>query len=274
MGVAGLLFAGIGLWLRRRLPKSDRLTLSEYWVYLPEAKIPKLEALMDRMINANPHNKKGAAMIGAREGMMFTDIRLHVGLVKREKNLEFFRPDLFEGQLDYSPEALKALGQSQALAKIVYASEVPLADRRHLQFLPHYADALCELGDGLAVFDVTQEVLYSREEFYAFVDRFRSMERPDAHVRVRWSETVEEGTVESRGLLKVGFPELFLPHVPLDERQTAVAVMEEATGRLWKEPALFERMTVQVMGTDFHLTPLRRTRLKIDLKLERQVRAA
>lgn len=237
------------LALRRRLPKGAKLYMIEYWVYLPEPKLPKLEAIMNRMISENPHNRPGRPCIGAREGMLFTDIRLHMAIARRSKNPQIFRPDLFHQAVEPTVETLRALSEAQAIAKLRYVSEAPLTDTRHLQFMPHLADAVAQLSNGLAVFDTVSDQLVSAEEFRARLTASPQQERIDAHARVTaWPEG-DGYRVETRGLPKVGQPELRSNLIPADERQVVISAFEEALGQLWKiEGPMPAELPLEVMG--------------------------
>ncbi len=190
----------------RRVP--GYFAITEYWVYTDQTDLPPQEKIMDRMISANPHKKPGFAPIGAREGMLFSDIRLHLGLAKREKNPHIFRPDLFQDNCVPSPEVLALLPQCQSMVKLRYASETPLKDTRHLQFMPHLADTVSDLLQGKVVYDRIAEKIWSAEEFRDILDKNPNVERPDSHVRVVWTENEHGCFAETLGLRKVGLAEL------------------------------------------------------------------
>lgn len=224
------------LVVRRRLPKTTTLVVCEYWIYLPEPKLPKIEAIMTHMISENPHNRPGRPCIGAREGMLFSDIRLHMAIARRSKNPHIFRPDLFHPAVTPHPDTLAALAKSQAIAKIRYLSEEPLTDNRHLQFMPHLADAISNLASGLAVFDPILDEIYTAQAFFDRLSAAPNQERIDMHARVAWVLDEDGGTVETRGLRKLGIPELKTQSIPLDERHVVEPVVEEALGRQWSAP--------------------------------------
>lgn len=244
---------GVLLILRRRLPKTGQVTAIEYWVYLPEPKLPRIEAIMNRMISENPHNRPGRPCIGAREGMLFSDIRLHMGIARRERNAHIFRPDLFASTVELTPEVLQALGDARAVAKLRYVAEQPLADRRHLQFMPHLADAVAELGSGVAVFDSVSEWLMTSGSFHSRLSQVPNQERIDQHLRVCWVQWGEEESVQTRGFLKIGLPELKSTAIPADERSVVLAVMEEFAGQVWKDGVLPESADIPFMGQTFRL---------------------
>ncbi len=259
--------------VRARLARSAYLAHTEYWVYVRSEELPKIEAVMDRMISANPYNRRGNACIGAKEGMLFTDIRLHVGLARREKNPALFRPDLESATVVPSREALEALAECHMLARVSYVADKSLPDRRHLQFLPHYAAALSDLMDGVVVFDRVSEELLLASEMQARMKSLPNWERIDAHCRV--VEVSEDGglSIQTRGLRKIGLPELASLPVPPDERQTARMVVEESLVRIWKKGELTLEWSVKVMDTSFQVRIESQTLKEARLRILREVEA-
>lgn len=207
----GFLLAILGLLAWRKLVGARRpgyLALTEYWVYTTAESLPNQTALMDRMISSNPHNKRGFACIGAREGLLFTDVRLHMGLARRSKNPTSFRPDLFDAITVPTKDILARLAESRSLIRVRYISHAQLPDTRQLQFMPHLADAVSEMTGATVVFDQVMERLWTAEEFHAALTEKPNCERPDFHVQVTWLEGDEGCRIETRGLRKVGWPEL------------------------------------------------------------------
>lgn len=184
------------------------LSVTEYWVYTSATQLPEQEKLMDRMISSNPHNRRGFACIGAKEGMLFTDIRLHLGVALKAKNPHIFRPDLFEEHAVPTKEILERLSECPAMVKVRYVSEARIRDTRHLQFLPHMADAVAELTDGQIVFDHVSEQFWTAEDFREMLAQNGNCERPEFHVRVAWRPNADGGGyAETLGLRKIGIPE-------------------------------------------------------------------
>ncbi|MBX7131673.1 MAG: hypothetical protein K1X67_03230 [Fimbriimonadaceae bacterium] len=228
--LAAFLGGAFGLWwTSRRRANPGFLAHAEYWVYLPEAKMPSQDAIMTRMIQANPH---GAGVIGPREGLLFSDIRLHMGLAKREKNPQLFRPDLFRDRAEPTPEILARLADSVALAKLRYVSEVPIPDSRHLRFLLHAADALAELGGGTVVYDAITSRLFTAEELRDRLARSPDATGFDDHVTIAWTPLDE---VSVTGMTKMGWPDLVTPRSPSDHRALILQLMEEVARRIWAD---------------------------------------
>jgi hypothetical protein len=85
---------------RRGPKKPPYLAMAEYWVYLREPQAPTQDDVMTRMIQTNPFQRGGVSPIGAKEGLLWSDIRFHMALALRDKNAHIFRPDLFEPHVD------------------------------------------------------------------------------------------------------------------------------------------------------------------------------
>jgi len=225
---------------------------------------------MTRMITENPHFKRGNPPIGAREGMLFSDIRLHMAIARRTKNPHLFRPDLFHPAVEPTVETLGCLNQSAALAKVRYLSEVPVADTRHLQFMPHLADAVADLGSGLAIFDPILDRLETSEAFSRRLAECPNQERIDHHFRVVWTITENGGSVETRGLRKIGIPELKTYAIPEDERSVVSAVVEEFSGRLWSgAESLVTTHQVSLFGQLFAIKVLKRSLIEAKIVIGR-----
>src|SRR5471030_3227986 len=91
--VLGLVIGYAILW---RTHQTGYLASAEYWVYLPEAEMPEQNLLLERIVGRNPYSKRGFTPIGTEEGLILSDVRLHIAHVLRSKNPHVFRPDLFE----------------------------------------------------------------------------------------------------------------------------------------------------------------------------------
>ncbi len=222
-------------WLYgKKLP--GYVALTEYWVYGPGELLPDQTRLMERMISNNPHNRRGRPAIGAREGMVFSDIRLHIGLAKRARNPHIFRPDLFDEDLVPSPEVLTRLASCQSMVKVRYVSESKLTDTRHLQFMPHLADSVAELMSGTVVFDHVMERLFTFEEFHEALGNNNNAERPDFHVRVQWKNDGEGFYAVTHGLRKVGKPEMRTLPQETDQEVLVVGLMMRLAFQLVRKP--------------------------------------
>jgi hypothetical protein len=235
-------------------PRRKRfLASAEYWVYLPGDEMPDQNAVMTRTIGMNPYHHRSRPAIDTKEGLLFSDVRTHFALVLRKKNPHAFRPDLFDSCTEVSAEALDALAQAHSFVKVRFISEDRLKDARHLQFLPHAADAVAELGEGRLIYDVTAERLILRDELEATLRTKADVSGPDVHARVIWRPEIEAGHAETRGLVKVGHRELRTPSTPTDQRILVVLVLEEVIRQLWQAPTLPETLEVAAFDDRFRV---------------------
>lgn len=255
-----LTLAFVGLLVFQRLrSKPKQVARIEYWVYIPGTRLPELEALMTAMVAENPHNRPGKPCIGAREGMLFTDIRLRMTVALREKNSSLFRPDLFEQQAVPSVPVLEGLASSRAMIRISYVSEQPLLDDRQLIFLPHMAGAVSRLASGSVVFDRVSEKLYEVQEFDEFLTRSNPLSGFDSQVRVFWVPDLEGGHAETRGMAKVGALELKSLSAPSDQEAIVRAVLEAVAQKIWSGEPVEESAEIDLYGDQF-IVAMRPTR--------------
>lgn len=248
--VAGLVI-GYSVITRRAKPKF--LATAEYWVYLPGDSMPPQDRVMDRMLAGNPHSKRGQSPIGKNEGLVFSDVRLHIALVLRKRNPHVFRPDLFEDHIEPSATDLQALSEAQSLVKVRYVSEEPLPDKRHLQFLLHAADAYAALGEGRIVYDVMAERLIPIEELQATLTENFDATGPELHVRTVWKRTATGGVAQTRGLAKIGFHELATSEMEADERWLVKTVLDEAVKEIWQAPSMPASVEVSAYDDRFRI---------------------
>lgn len=254
--VVGLLIGVIGglivaSAIRLRKAKNKYFSATEYWVYLPGDKIPTQETVMTAMVAQNPHARPGYTPIGPKEGILFSDIRLHVSQVLRSKNPHAFRPDLFQDTVSPSAELLRALADAQSFVKLRYVSEVPLSDRRHLTFMVHLADAYARIGGATAIYDVVSERLYTPEEFHAAVGADADSTRPELHIRVTWKSTDGPGIAKTHGLIKVGLEELETAGANADMQQLVTQVLTEAAHQMWAMGSGEGPVVVEYFGDKF-----------------------
>ena len=206
---------------------------AEYWVYLPGEELPAQEKIMDRMLMSNPHRAAGRFPITKNEALLFSDVRLHIALVLRARNAHVFRPDLFDEHVEPTSALLEGLSESASFVKLRFISEDPLNNQRHLLFLAHAADAVAELGNGNVIYDVVAEKLYTAAEFFSALDHFEDAANPDFQTQVVWSRNPSGGIAETRGLVKVGLPELETEPMNADQRVLVTAILEQVIRQVW-----------------------------------------
>jgi hypothetical protein len=242
----------------RRAKPLPYLAMAEYWVYLDSPEAPSQDDIMTRMIQSNPYSKPGVQPIGTKEGLLWSDVRFHMALARRDKNAHIFRPDLFESHVEPTPELLEALGQAQSLLKLRYVSETRLPDPRHLQFLVYAAEAAAHLAGSRAIFDLVGEKLLCPKWLGDRLHENHDGARKEFHLRVIWRGTERGGTAETRGLAKVGLPELCTPETMEDHRVVAVQVLQSVAERFWDEGTIHEQCCADLYGDRFHVVVSRR----------------
>lgn len=229
------------------LRKPKNFAAAEYFVYLPEESMPSQDSLMDRVIKPGRYGQP----VSSREGILFSDIRLHLALILRTKNPHVFRPDTFEHHIVPTPQILGELAQAKSAVKVRYLSEEPLPDKRHLQLLPYLAEAVAVLGGGATIFDVSAERLLRLEDLQRDLDGNPDATRSELHVHV-FSHPESNGmVVETRGLVKIGLPELRTRPIESDMRVLAVSIVEEAARKVWDLGSLPEDVHVECFGDSF-----------------------
>jgi len=128
---------------------------------------------------------------------------------------------------------LEGLAGAKSFAKVRFISEEPLKDMRHLRFLAYAADAIAELGNGSVIFDVVAEKLYSPAEFGEKLDALGDATDADFQTDVVWSRSAAGGIAETRGLEKVGLPELATEEMNTDQRVLVTAILEGVIRQVW-----------------------------------------
>ncbi|HEY3782705.1 MAG TPA: hypothetical protein VGL56_16605 [Fimbriimonadaceae bacterium] len=215
--------------------------------------MPEQDAIMRRMIGENPRSRPGKPAIGAKEGKIFSDIRLHMALVLRNKNPQLFRPDLFRDHLEISAEVLSALANSHSFVKARFISEEPLIGDRHLHFMAHLADSVASVGTGLCVYDLVAEEIMAADKFGDSLQVDADAARFDIHVRVIWEKSLDSGHAETKGLLKKGLPELVTEEAYPDQRVIINEVMLEGARALWNQAEIPPQVEVTAYGDIFRL---------------------
>lgn len=195
---------------------------------------------MGRMLKTSPFKVDGKPVVGPSEGLVFSDVRLHVSLVLREKNAHLFRPDLFEAHVEPSAEHLEGLAKSVALVILRFTADERIPDDRHLRALTHMAEAAAYYAKSTTLFDLAGERLLTAEELRRQLASHPDATHPELHVTTYWSAQESGGIAATRGLIKIGFPEIETYPTPSDYRSVATAVLHEAAIMIWKDRALPE----------------------------------
>ena len=154
-----------------------------------------------------------------------------------------------------SKEALARLSNANSLIKVRYMSEAVLKDTRHLQFMPHLADTMTDLADGLVVYDVVCEQIYTAEDFKSLLEKNNNAERPDIHVRVVWhvDENDGFGYALTKGLRKVGHAELRTDPVDADQEVLVSGLLHRMAHQIVRAPDHEGAIEVEEFGDTFIL---------------------
>jgi hypothetical protein len=244
---------GWALVTQRKQRATSFLSTNEYWVYLPGVKMPPQDAVMSLVLGDNPYRQKGRNPITPREGLLMSDTRLHMALVLRSKNPHVFRPDLFDEYVEPTAEILTELANSECLVKVRYISEQPLKNRASVQLLPHLADAVAALGDGKVIYDCTKEELMTREQFQHMLSAHLDLDEADIQVRPVWRRAEHGGWAETRGLRKIGLPELATEPMEADEQVLVTEVLGDAAKKLWQAGELLDKIEVTLFEDEFQV---------------------
>jgi hypothetical protein len=245
----------LGYFFTTRKKKQPFFASAEYWVFLPESKMPDQDEIMTTMISRNPYSKRGQSPIGPPEGLIFSDVRLHIALVLRAKNPHAFRPYIFEDVDEMNRDTLVDLEGCQAFVKLRYISEDPLKDKRHLQFLIHAADAVARLGASPVIYDHVSAVLYTPSRLAELLSEHFNATNSDVHVRTRWIPHSSGGHLETKGMVKVGLPEIKTDGLEADQQLLARAVLDEAIAKTWEHAAIPDPWEVEAYGDRFQILP-------------------
>lgn len=208
------------LWKSSQKKKSN-IARSEFWIYFEGEKLPPSERVMSYLMAL-----KGMT---SAEGLYFSDIRLHIALVKRSKNVSLFRPDLFHANVEVDGAALSQLSECHSLVRISFVSEAPLVNRNYLKFMLGLARTYAELLDGKAIYDHNRSMLLTVQAL------------PNATIGMAENlriikQTAPEGLVFlTSGLVGIQLPELETLPVPESERTNVEAIFNLLVEQIWNE---------------------------------------
>jgi hypothetical protein len=229
----------------RKPPKPYRITADlEYWVFVPKAELPPQEQVMESLL--------AAPALEPAHHLLLSDVRLHVGLATRDKNALSFRPDVLgEG----AETLMDRLAECQGFFRVRFLAEKLGSERRHLVYLPYLAYAYGRLAGAVAIADRAMGKTYGFEEFGAYLKECRRPERFSDHVAVDWIPEEQGGHAQTRGMGKLGLPELISPRVARDEERIVTVLLAEYAERLWRDGAVPDSREFELFEDDFLVEP-------------------
>lgn len=238
----------LGVRRRQAAPKPPLL---EYWVYMPGEDAPSQEALMRQLLQSGS--------IGPAEGLLFSDIRLHLALIRKDKNAHLFLLDLLEEAVPLDEARLDDLANAKSLYKVRYICDPPAKDDRHLRLLPHIALASARVTGSTMIYDLVQRRVFSTDELAELLVRGQDSARVEVHARVRWSGS-QEPRAETRGLSKKGLRELQTEAMEADEENLVTFVLGEAAKAAWSAGEMPACVDVEYFGAEFEVRPIEKVR--------------
>lgn len=223
----------------------------EYWIFTSERKLPPQELLLSRLLRNNPYDSTEPKALGPEHGLLFSDIRLSMGLVLRERNPHLFRPDLFERHIAVDAGLIEALSEAEAMVRVRYVSKEAVQDRRYLRLMPFLAEAAAYYARSKVLFNMVSEQLLSSDALRAQLEGDPMADRSELHLRTVWIESAESGRAETRGLGTVGLPDLQTPPSPNADRTTICSVLDLAASTFWDRGELQEETPVEFLEGQF-----------------------
>ena len=106
-------------------------------------------------------------------------------------------------------------------------------DDRHLRFMPRLAEAIASMGAARVVFDSVAERLETADHLRCEIRKYENIDVPDFHLRVVWMPCDGGGRAATRGLVKIGLPELVTPTTRGDHQAIVCEVLRLAGEQLW-----------------------------------------
>jgi hypothetical protein len=241
----------------------------DYWVYLPGDELPSQEQIMHRMLADNPHKVKGVSPIGNAEAIFFSDVRTHIALVLKERNPRIFRAGLFPDTIYPTEPQLAAMDLAKSLVKVSFVSEQPLKETTHTGFALHAADAIADLANGTLIYDRVSEHLWTRDELTQALSRDPKAQSTDLQTTTLWMSQIEGGWVETRGLRKIGFPEIKTAKMERDQQVLIQAVIDQAVEKVWECNQIPAELTVTLFEDEFRVVVAKRGKDFTEVKILR-----
>lgn len=228
--------------VHRKGQGSRKPTLSiEFWVYARNPQRPSQEDLTRVLM------REGAPRIGIAEALAFTDVRFHMGTVKREANAMLFQPGaLLEPDAVFPNDLSERVQQAQAVHTVRFVAEPGVLSEREesaLRLATWVALAIAQLAEGTLIVDIESQTAYVPEAFREALES-HSPDACELHVATRWWDDERVAYCFTRGLNKIGQPDIVAEDVPPDFRTLAMHLVGEYGEHIWQNrdlsPTIFE----------------------------------
>ncbi len=250
------------LLLSRTVLPTRQAIVHEYWIWSPVVDLPQMVALHRRLIQYNPYNQGEEMALSTSEGLLLSDIRLHIGISTRAKNPHVFSPQFFSDEAKAPVGAVEAMEKSQALMIARFASEQPMPDRGYIHFLTHLADALADYAKADLIYDREGLRFWTREEWKALMMRDNARPDLDKHYQVHAVEEPSGWWIHTHGLRKYGLPDLEMIEVSREQRTACTDIIRQMAERAIADPSTLSDGEVEYYGRQHRVVLVRGERGK------------
>ena len=208
----------------------------EFWVFAENNQRPSDAEILDR-INRAPFAKGGIRNEDAR---MIADIRFNIGRAKRDKNAMLFRPDMFgDADAEIDADALAMVEKVDSIVTVRFVSDTaPVEPKRYLRLATYATEAICDLAGGVAVWDGVSQELLMPATLKSRLSQNAEGAAFEHHVAIRWMEADEAGIAFTRGMEKIGLPDVAFDDQPLDQRILATYLVTETAKKCWEAESM------------------------------------
>jgi len=209
----------------------QQVLVIEFWVYSRNPQRPTQEDLTRVLIGDGPPR------IGTAEALVFTDVRFHMGTVKREANAMLFQPGaLLEPDAALPPDLAERIEQAQAVHTVRFVAEPGALTEREesaLRLSTWAALAIAEVAGGTLIVDIEAQSAYTPEQFRQAIEQ-NGADAFGLHIATRWWDDERTTYCFTRGLNKIGQPDIVAEDVPSDFQTLARHLVGEFAEHVWK----------------------------------------
>lgn len=221
----------------------------EFWVYAKDPQRPTQEELTRTLMAT------GRPSISTAEALVFTDIRFQMGTVKREANALLFQPGaLLEPDAVMPSNLAERLGAAQAVHTVRFVAEPGVLTEREesaLRLATWVALAIADLAGGTLIVDIEAQAAYTPEQFREAVDH-HGADACALHVATRWWENERAAYCFTRGMNKIGQPDIVAEDVPTDFQTLATHLVAGFAEHVWTTRNLSPTV-LEAFGSQFLL---------------------